>query len=354
MTERGVHEEKALETLLSEVRREPLPHVAWDAVEASLLARIERGEHVPSVARGSRRWPWLVAAAAMVTVLAAYVGVRGRSRSGGTRAALHDSSGRASIDPSRIDGDALTLGAIVVAGATPVSVEHRGHVTWTLDPNGQARIESVGDVITLALDRGTLTAHVTKSPRPESFVVRVERTRVAVHGTVFRVERRDGTSLIAVQEGVVAVGPLEKQGFLLRAPDTAVVTFDGLRADAPAADRALASGQGSEPASARAKEHNRAASSREEERLASAEVERVVASVRTCFGQLTVSGGDLRITVSTHMSLVVTPAGKIAEAEFEPPLVPAVRSCVDSELREIPFPRSNAGFDIERVLELEH
>jgi hypothetical protein len=83
-------------------------------------------------------------------------------------------------------------------------------------------------------------------------------------------------------------------------------------------------------------------------------IDQVLASVRTCFAKLTVSRGDLRVTVSTHLSLLVTPSGTIGETQFDPPLVPAVQSCVSSATEGIVFPRSTAGFDVERVLELEH
>jgi hypothetical protein len=229
-----------------------------------------------------------------------------------------------------------------------VRVEHAGRVTWTLDPGSAAHIEATGEVVGVALDRGALTAHVTKSPRPESFVVRVERTRVAVHGTAFRVVRVDGGVRVEVSEGVVAVGPVGGEGFKLEAPASATLTLEGQRAGgavakAPRAPQALRE---------RSKEVEPVPAVPEIGAAPVAPVERVVETVQRCLAVHTVSRGDLRVTVGTSMSLKVTPEGRVGDLLFAPPLAPAVRRCVDGEVSSMQFAKSADGVALEQRLEL--
>ena len=183
--------ERALEKLVDDVRRTSVTDVDWDRVESSLLAHVARAAEneggaparAPSMA--SR---WMLVAAALLGATTAVVAAYRHDTLGGSLAEK-STAGSALSASTDLDGDTLAIGATVVASADAVVVTHRGHASWTLEPNSAAHVEAVGDVVAIALDRGALSAHVVKSPRPESFVVRVERTRVAVHGTRFRVER---------------------------------------------------------------------------------------------------------------------------------------------------------------------
>src|SRR5204862_6781864 len=118
-----------------------------------------------------------------------------------------------------------------------------GHVTWTLDSNSKAHIEQIGPLVAVSLDQGALTASVVRSPRPESFAVRVEHTRVAVRGTAFRVVRLENSVRVEVSEGTVGVGPLAGPSFDVTAPATATVTLDGVRTDQRRAQRDVVRGE---------------------------------------------------------------------------------------------------------------
>lgn len=368
---------EALERLTEDARRERELDVDWQAVEGRLFERLAERPSPGEARRPPSRLPWVLAAAA-VTLAAALISVtalrHGATPQGGTTTVATSPALPAVEQASGpVDGNALAAGAVVTAENDPVVVEHRGHATWTLEPKSVAHVVSLGDVVTVALDRGVLSAHVVKSPRPESFVVLVDRTRIAVHGTAFRVERLAGSVRVRVTEGVVAVGPVGGKGFPLVAPGSATVTLDGVRTggasvvpgtagspevvEAPAApppatvppELASSSPAPKEPPHA-ARAHDAAALPRG----ADGSVQRVIATVQRCFSEHTSSGGDLKVTVLTSMTLRVAPNGRVGEAVFTPPLAPSVRLCVDASVGSLAFPSSAEGFAVERTLELEH
>jgi hypothetical protein len=299
----------------------------------------------------------MLLAAAVVFSIGAFIAVRGHEiiPSGAPR----EPSAEREVPRMRgaLNGDELTPGAVVTSGAEPVVVEHRGHVTWTLSPESTAHVESVGDVVSLAIDRGEVSAEVVKSPKPESFVVRVERTRVAVHGTQFRVTRLSDSVRVEVQEGVVGVGPVGRPGFELRAPGAATLSFDGIRTDVSAA-------VGHDPSPTPAPVKRAAQSIRPKAayfapiepdglpRGALVGVEQIVSSVEKCLRENTVAADDLHVSVETRLTLRVDPKGSVGEAVFAPPLAPNVGACVDQAIGAIGFPRSKGGFVAYRVLEL--
>jgi hypothetical protein len=253
-----------------------------------------------------------------------------------------------------LDGDTLAIGQHVTAGAAPLVVSHSGHATWTLAPNGEAHLESSGDVIHVALDRGELSARVTKSKLPESFAVRVERMQVAAHGTAFVVERLPSTVRVEVTEGVVGVGPVGGKEFELFAPSGATVTWDGVRDDAASGiPPHPTNGMVGSTATVRAKPGVPTAGSAETLHAGTNGVEDVVRTVQGCFAEHTVSGGDLKVTVSTRMSLHVRADGSVTDVTFNPPLAEAVRDCVDREAASLEFPPSATENSFTRVLELD-
>lgn len=346
-----------LDRLVAEARAEQAPAVDWETVEASLL---KRAAETPRQRRRSPN-PALLAAAAVLFAMGTFFALR-RTVSEPSRSAEVPEAARnqAPAEPAgRLDGDQLAPGAVVTSGATEVVVEHAGRATWTLAPESSAHVESVGDVVALSLDRGTISAHVVKSPRPESFVVRVERTRVAVHGTRFRVARLSDSVRVDVEEGVVGVGPVGRPGFELRAPDGATLTFDGVRTDvaagaAPEAETAAAEAASGVAAPAlRAKAFALAPVEPDGlPRGALSGIEQVTKSVETCLRDNTVSGDDLRVSIETRLTLRVDAKGAVGEALFAPPLAPSVGLCVDAALEKVRFPRSAGGFVVDRILEL--
>lgn len=343
----------ALDRLVEEARSEGTPPLDWDAIEASLMKRAAETPRATAPSR-ARLVPMLLAAAAVLSA-SVFMVVRGHH-------ALPEGAGPESIAEREVplqrhmlNGDELAPGAVVTSGAEAVVVEHRGHATWTLSPESTAHVESVGNIVSLALDRGQISSEVAKSPKPESFVVRVERTRVAVHGTRFRVTRLSDTVRVEVQEGVVGVGPVGRPGFELRAPDAATLTFEGVRTDVSAA------GDEPSPSAAAANRQNAARPKSayfapiEPDGLprgALAGVEQVVGSIERCFRENTVSADGLRVSLETRLTLRVDPKGTVGEAVFAPPLAPSVGTCVDDAIGTIGFPRSEGGFVAYRVLEL--
>jgi ferric-dicitrate binding protein FerR (iron transport regulator) len=343
--------ESALRQLVRDARQDPTPELEWDAIEASLLARRARAERMPA----PRRLSWLAPAAlAALAALGAAAGLL-------LKPALPPST-EAPQEAAVASTSTAPLGNLVTAESQPIVVTHLDHVTWTLAPDGVARVESVGDVIALGLERGTLSARVTKSKRPESFVVRVEKTRIAVHGTAFRVERLEKAVHVEVEEGVVAVGPVGGTAFEVRAPGSVVVSFDGVRADARRAVGAAAPAQGglsagsaTEAIAANPAENEPETATPPVEAAPSEPpgVERVIQAVRHCLSENTVARGDLRVTVRTRMSLRVEATGKVGEVLFAPPLAPPVQHCVDAKVGSIGFFASKDGFALDRAIELE-
>jgi len=352
--------DRSLDRLIEEARAEVPPSVDWDGVEASLMKRAAEVPRPKSVApRGV-----LLAAAAVLLAAGGFVALR---TSVVDRAVVHAPVAEARTEQAehRVNGDELAPGAVVTSGGEEVVVEHKGHVTWTLAPESTAHIESVGEVVALALDRGTVSAQVVKSPRPESFVVRVERTRVAVHGTRFAVIRGSDSVHVEVREGIVGVGPVVHRGFELPAPESATVTFDGVRTDiaAPSAAKARPTPAASMSGPTASVAHPKVSAAPQEGAIAPVEadglprgtlagIDRVTTSVERCLREHTVLGEDLRVTVETRLVLHVDAKGTVGQALFAPPLAPAVGICVDAALETIRFPRSTDGFVIDRVLEL--
>jgi hypothetical protein len=347
----------ALDRLVEEARSEGAPALDWDAIEASLMKRVAETPRARAPNR-ARTFTAVLAAAALLSI-GGFLVVRSHE-------VLPDAARRAPVAEREaprvrrtVNGDELAPGAVVTSGAEPVVVEHRGHVTWTLSPESTAHVESVGDVVSLAVDRGQVSAEVVKSRKSESFVVRVERTRVAVHGTRFRVTRLSDSVRVEVDEGIVGVGPVGRAGFDLRAPDAATLTFDGVRTDVTAT-----TGNVQSPAASAAKQGSRSTRPKTAyfapiepdglPRGALAGVEQVVSSVERCLRENTVSADDLRVSVETRLTLRVDPKGTVGEAVFAPPLAPNVGTCVDEAIATIGFPRSAGGFVAYRVLELGH
>ena len=356
-----------LRRLVGEAREDATPELDWDAMEASLAARTLEAKSNP-VGRSNRR-PW-TAALALAALLGGALAFRfavPHSRAG-ISTASH--SGSAPSKSSNVDGDALATGAVVTSGGDPIVVEHVDHVTWTLSPGGAAHVESVGAVVGLSLDCGTISARVTKSIRPESFVIRVENSRIAVHGTAFRVERGASLVNIDVTEGVLAIGPVGGRAFELRAPGRAVLSFNGIRTDASGAvgptgvlrpqpvsgsSAPLASAMPAGVARSPSEEVTRDGSGRTS--LAAEDspgVEHVIQAIRRCLADHTVADGDLHVTVRTRMSLRVQATGRVGEALFDPPLAPPVQECVDAKVGSIEFSASGGGFALDRVIELDH
>jgi len=351
--------EKALDELVDETKAETTPQlVEWDAVETALMRRVQGGPISFVRERAtSGRWVALLAAAAVVA--GALLWVHGTH----VKAPVAPQETAKMTEPAELphwlDGDAIGAGTVVVSDDREVVVEHHDRATWTLAPRSNALVESTGDVITVALNEGSVSAHVVKSPRPESFVVRVEKTRIAVHGTRFRVDRVGTKVQVELAEGVIAVGPVGGPEIELFAPSSATLSLDGLRLDAPPTSPRPATKPSEGSSALAAKEAPKAGAALGEtvspEEKAKDDAERTMTDgIRACLAQSAVSRGDLRVSVETRMAVRVLANGHVEQASFAPPLSPAVRRCADAVLAPVVFPPSDDGFVIEQGLQLDH
>jgi hypothetical protein len=364
-------EERALDRLILELREQPSPNLDWERVEARLLR--EPAPHSPSAARSflaRLRLPaaGLVAACAVLTLVVA------------RKPAPLPAKQTATLSTLPLNGDQLALGARVTTGAQPLVVEHRGRARWTLEPHATALVTEAGEFLTVKLESGALSASVVPNPKPETFAVEVEGTRVAVHGTAFRVERVGERVQVEVSEGTVAVeasGTHSAPAFLLRRDSRGNFALDGHtgsvegNASAVVADgggrshrtvaktapvtRTHAAAPVLQPAKPNASAESAAPTPELPVQPSISEIERGVSSalelMNRCFEDQTRSTGN-HVSASTGLTLSVAGDGTIQSVTFAPPLAPAVEDCAVSGLRGLTFARSVEGVTFTRRLEL--
>ena len=369
-------EEQALDRLILELRDEPSPELDWQRVEARLMC-----EQQPEAQRVSRAF-WarlrlpaagLLASAAVATVIMAR-----------TPAPLPPKPlprPMAKLSEAPLNGDQLALGTRLTAGNQPLVVEHPGRASWTLEAHATARISEAGEFLTVALESGALSAAVVPNPRPETFAVEVGGTRVAVHGTAFRVERIAERVQVEVSEGTVAVeasGAHSMPAFLLRRNSRGIFALDGRSGSVEGNASAVLADAGSRsqrtvlkpaavpsvaPAPAPVAQPAKPDLSAEPITNAPAlpaqpsisDIETGVTSavelMNRCFHDQTRSSG-IRVSANTGLTLSVAPEGTIQSVTFEPPLAPAVEECAVSGLRALTFTHSVEGVTFTRLLEL--
>jgi hypothetical protein len=369
-------EEQALDRLVGELRELPAPELDWDRVEARLM-----NEPRPASAAVPGFFDRLrLPAAALVAVATGVFLFAPRH----TPAPVAQLKPAAQLQNGPINGDKLALGAHVTAGNHSVVVEHIGRARWTLDPHATASVIDAGEFLTVRLEDGALSASVVPEPKPETFAVEVGGTRVAVHGTAFRVERVGDRVEVEVTEGTVAVEPTSTHSdpsFLLRRGSRGSFGLDGrtgsvegnasvvmhdsgpksrreiARVVVPSAARAQASAVPAtsvpavnpEPAVAQA-----APALPEQPSISEIEtgVSSAVDLMNRCFRDKTQST-DIRVSVSTGMTLSIAGDGTVQSVTFGPPLAPAVEDCGVAGLRNLAFARSVDGATFTRILELK-
>jgi len=372
-------EERALDRLILELREQAAPELDWQRLEARLMREPLPDPRSASVSFLSRlRVPaaGLAAVAAVTTVFVAH----------GPTPTPTKLTARVSSAP--LDGDRLLLGTRVTAGNQALVVEHRGRARWTLEPHSTALVSEGGEFLTVKLESGAIAAQVVPNPKPETFAVEVGGTRVAVHGTAFRVERLAERVQVAVSEGTVAVeasGVHSAPAFLLRRDSRGNFALDGRtgnvegNASAVVADaggqshRAVAKWTPTAPTASVARARVPAPPSLTQPTASGAatepitpvhtlplqptisEIETGVSSalglMNRCFHDQTRSTG-IRVSATTGLTLSVAPDGTIQSVTFAPPLAPAVEDCAVNGLRAVTFARSVEGVSFTRVLEL--
>lgn len=200
MTDR--REEKALASVVSEARTERVPELDWSRMEAKLDA-LPAPAKPPKPSSLRFLFPPVALAAAAAVVYFAWPEP--------PPAPVAERAPAVSVAPST-DGDALGPGSRVEAREASRVVSHPRRATWTLEPGSAAEVVRTGDVLTIRLLAGSVTANVVPSERPETFVIEARDMRVAVHGTRFRVTLATEGVDVAVTEGRVMVGPRQQPG----------------------------------------------------------------------------------------------------------------------------------------------
>jgi len=370
-------EELALHRVLRDVREEPVIEPDWSELEARLMsAPRPRARAAASGFFGRFALP---SAALLVGAGAALFALFPRHA---PVAPITKAIATVAVGP--LDGDHLNVGAHVSAGKQSVSVEHKGRARWTLDPGASASISDVGEFLTVHLESGAISASVVPNPKSETFAIEVEGTRVAVHGTAFRVEKTGDHVLVEVTEGTVAVEPASTHtdpSFLLRRGSRGSFGFDGRsgtvegnasvvdRQKSPQSHRQIAAAPAhpeaklpSPPATPSAiVDANPSPSAAApapalpvQPSIADIEagVSAAVEVVNGCFRKAA-SASDIRVTASTGVSLTVAGDGSVQSVTFGPPLAPSVEDCAVAGLRHITFAPSVEGATFTRILELK-
>jgi hypothetical protein len=351
---------KALRILIDEARHEPVRELRWERMDPTV-----RGLPALEPARPRARWPIaaLALAAGFALVLAARHDDPKLSAPVATSALDLTQLPRAPGEQDALDLTALHKGDVVETGSDTLTFAWAGSVRWTLAPSSRARIRAagqhgVGQVV--ALEAGSLHASVT--PRPasenlvEAFAVEVVGTRVAVHGTSFRVTRRDDDVLVSVEQGAVAVGPVghvgATTGHLLVAPRSAAFSLDGGRTARfvdtdetalPSASATSPEPRPTEPAPTIERTPRKTepvlghptptGAPREQVETAKPPASRltvdaVQAILARCFDEAYARREtQVKLTVTTSLHLELRADGTIAAARFDPPLEPALQAC---------------------------
>jgi hypothetical protein len=331
----SVHDNRQLGEVTREAREDPTPEVDWEAIESRLP--MTRVETVPPRALNVR--PWLYAAIGVVG--AGGLGLRfaqhGRRATTARAPAAPFQAARTTPD---LNGEELALGAHVSTSAFPLSVAHAGHARWTLGPQSGATLLTNGELVTVRLDRGTLSARVTKSSSAEAFAVEAADLRVAAHGTEFAVTLGDDAVSVNLTEGSVLVGPRAEpgKGELLSSPSAKRYTLGGLPFDGAVPDAGSP-----EPA---APEQVSPAS------LATT-TSAVLALAQRCFKARTAAGEGVRVTAQSTLTFRARPDGSLGRIDFEPPLSPSVQACISAGVSAIHAQPTKHGFQMSHSAELE-
>jgi len=352
---------EALRGLLGDARSERVPELDWNRVEQRLMSRIR----VPDARRPRSIQPAVWSGLAVAAAAALWVVSRGESAPPAPAPAAPTAVASQSL---RTDGDALPLGSRVTADSRELTVEHPDRATWTLAPSSTAFLTERGARIGLRLEQGSVLSRVVPNPTPETFVVEAAQTRVAVHGTVFRVTLEGGRVLVQVSEGTVGVGPRgAPPAFFLKAPATGDFAQDGRSGNTDGQALAQASSRHNEPlkllpphapsvaplasliAPAPSAELPREPSINEIE----SGVARIVDVTSDCFSHFTKSADGVQITVRTALTLQIQADGSASDVDFQPPLSPEAAECAASGIAQIKFAASQEGTKVTRMLELK-
>lgn len=353
--------EAALRRLVRDARAEKPPELDWSGVEERLLRAMGRSTP-PAPKRSYYPAAWAALAVAAV-IMVWLVGRRAEVAVRPAPPAIIEAT-----EPLRKNGDKLPLGTRVAATDRELSVEHPWRATWTLAPQSTAVLNSREELIDVRLERGSVLADVVPNRKPETFVVEAAGTRVAVHGTVFRVSLENGRVIVQVREGTVAVGPIGSvPTFFLKAPAHGDFAPDGRSGSIDGRPLGASVERRSEPLKLAPRREPTAAPAGSPAASTSlaplpsepsindieAGIARIVEAASTCFRQHTTSADGVQITVRTALSLKIAASGAASDVDFQPPLSPDVEECAAANIAQVTFAPSQQGADVTRMLELK-
>jgi hypothetical protein len=256
----------------------------------------------------------------------------------------------ASFTSGALNGNELPVGHAVVADTRAVRVEHPGRATWTLAPGSSGHIAAQGRYLTVALARGSVLAEVVPGQAAESFAVEARETRIAAHGTVFRVTLDGDQVDVQVSEGEVVVGSAEDRGetrgFHLAAPGHGTFPLDGARVgrisppsegvEAPQQQLPLAAPPPRQPARPPlpvASSQAPAAAGPTVETV----TDRIVEELRSCFVRNTQVQGSVHVSATSTISVTFV-GGSVDRLQIDPPLAPDVERCVRAAAHGVSIP----------------
>jgi ferric-dicitrate binding protein FerR (iron transport regulator) len=343
-------EEKALSSVVSEARAERVPELDWAKIEAKLDA-LPPPARPPSPSPLRFLVPPLALAAAAAVAFFAWPDP--------PPAPVAERAPAAEV-ARPTDGDALAPGSRVEAREAKQVVSHVQRATWTLEPGSVAEVVGTGEVVTIRLLVGTVSAEVIPSARPETFVVEARDVRVAVHGTRFRVALATEGVDVAVTEGRVMVGPRAKPGTgkLLVGPASEHFSppapVEKRPAPPAAAAPSLRASSALDPAPpAQSPGPAAPAPVVPEPSLGAVDTAALHAIELTsaCFRQRTVASPD-GPPVQTTLTVKARPDGSISSMQFAPPLARQVEVCVRDGMKALHGPVSPKGIEVSRAITL--
>ncbi|MEO7112234.1 MAG: hypothetical protein ABI183_17445 [Polyangiaceae bacterium] len=317
----------------------------------------------------------------------------------------------------RVDGELATTGRSLRAldtletNATHVDLSSANAVAWRVDDHSHVTIGSLGgggSPLVVDLTSGALEAQVTPVERGEAFAVDLRDAtstngshdviRIAVHGTHLRVARdlSKNTASIDLSEGVVSIGFPPKSGStygkLVTAPahieidvgryfasdgneQTVIVDKNPAAVrmpetstahDVAATQTALTQNEESsaEPADESHPLAPAAAVNQTDETHARPTTDHSAAAVdgraqesirtaaRAC-AAVRESSNEVRVSVSSKLSLHVGADGVVQMARFEPPLSPEAQSCASKTIYKTHFAATSAAHDVDIPVQVE-
>jgi hypothetical protein len=344
-------DEKALASVVSEARAERIPELDWAKLEAKLDALPP-----PPAAPKPSPLRYLVPPLAVAAALA----VAFFSWPEPPQAPVVERT--PTVEGSKpTDGDALAPGSRVEARGAKQVVSHPLRATWTLEPGSVAEVVRTGEVITIRLLTGSVSAEVVPTGRLETFVIEARDVRVAVRGTRFRVALPDEGVDVDVTEGRVMVGPREKPGTgrLLvgpaseHFPPTHPPEKPPIPVNLPAPSlRASASVEPPKPLAS--VELVPAAPAVPEPSPGAVDTAALHAIELTsaCYRQRTVAAREPSPPVQTTLTVKARPDGSISSIQLSPPLARQVEVCVRDGLKALHGPVSPKGIEVSRAITL--